>query len=304
MKYRDQKTIIYVSVLVLVVAGMLFGTLYDLEIAKVFLFSSDSLGNFTLNGNLFFKIVSVLGYWVLPVLGSFCAVVLARILLLGRSENIKNGKTDKVSLPVTIGMFLITLVFIAYSSVATVSSFVDKFDFWHYFICFIMAAVISGLIVYVIFATPVIKFKSVAYATITTLMTIIGLYIVCIVLSLIFGRMTPETLSHSGSIDISYRAWYQLSPSIKNRSFPSIHIAQSVFMFSLPVFMTKYKINTRKYFIFNIAVLSWVVLLIFAKLCTGGNFLSDISLGFGIGFTFSELNKRLYLKLSEAKRKL
>ena len=303
MKYRDQKTIIYILVLIVVVMGILFGTLYDLEIAETLSFSQDNLGNYVAKNNVFFSIIITLSYWCVPIIGAFCAVVLARIILLGRSENIKNGKKDN-SIIFTILLFLVSLVFITYSSVATISSFSDKMYFWHYFISILMSIVVAGLLTYIVFATPVVKFKSIAYGTITTLITIVAIYFVCGVFMLIFGRMSPANLAAMGDVETNYKAWYQLSPSIKNRAFPSIHIALSTFLFSLPVFFSDYKVNSKKYFITNISVLAWIILLGFALLLTGTNYLSDISLGFALGFVANEFNKRFYLKLSESKNQL
>ncbi len=298
MKYRDQKTMIYIIMIVIVIIGMLLGTLLDLEVTKALALDVDSTGNYSLKQNAFYKIFSILGEWSLSIPAAVCLSIIACTFFKS-----KNSKNSSIVLIISIISLLLTIIFIAYSSVSTLKYFTSTLDTLYYIVAIVMTLVLTFLVFYVVYSYPKKKLITVLPQAFTTILVILGLVVVMFILKTVFGRMRPYALVELGNIESNFVAWYNIHPSFEGayHSFPSSHVSSITFLLSLCIFIPNYKLNTRTYFIYNTLFSIVIVLMMLSRIGYGAHYLSDVSLGLGIGFIASELNKYFYCKTIDKK---
>lgn len=299
MKYRDQKTIIYIAVAIIVILGMLFGTLYDLEITKSLALDVDGAGNYSLKQNTFFKVLSVFGIWILPCILSFCLSVIGCLFL--KSKNKKNGN---IVLIISIVSLLLSITLMAYASIKTMKQFTITLEPLHYVVAIITTLVMTFLSFFVVFfQTKENLVKKLPQAFSTLIVGVALLIIVELLFKMVIGRIRPSALVELGSIDANFVPWYSIHPSAKDafHSFPSSCVTYITFALSLCLFIPNYKINSRSYFIYNILMVLFIVLFMIGGICSGNHYLSDVAFGAGLGYIACEINKFVYCKFTEQK---
>lgn len=279
MTVSHRRTILYTTITLIFISGIIAATFYDLPISCALTHLSEAENGIMISVPWIASFLEILGEWPAVLLASFSLFVLTSVIA---ERNPAKGRW------ISVFSVLCSACLMAYGCFKTADYLTDSLSG---LLDILLAAAALGLAIaakLIIQKIPSRTRQHMAGAAAYTLAAALMVLLLVSSLKVVWGRIRLRELAALGTLD-GFTPWYLPNFFSGSHSFPSGHMAHNTILLMLPSFFHGKGERARPFLYLLIFV--FLAMMAWSRIAAGAHFLSDVLFGFFISFAVTEWAK-------------